>query len=138
MEAYPHLDADDEVAVGLGHGDGVDRIHQPELLTLADHDPMREAENAGVRHMQVGENADLARLDHMLAEACEIARAGAAGIDRRGDAGGAAELLGVDAERGATPIDVSVQIDKARGDDVTRYVAHVGSRIDAELVSDPD
>ena len=131
-----HLDADDEVAVGLRHGDGVDRIHQPDLLALADHDPMREAEDAGVRDMQIGENADLARLDHVLAEAREIARAGAAGVDRRGDAGGAAELLGVDAERGAAPIDVGVQIDQARRDDVTRHVAHVGSRIDLELVSD--
>src|SRR5712675_1427884 len=136
MEAYPHLDADDEVAVGLGHGDGVDRIHQPELFTLSDHDPMREAEDAGVRHMQIGENADLAQLDHVLAEAREVTRAGAAGIDRRGDAGGSAELLGVDAERGAAPIDVGVQIDQARGDDVARYVAHLGRRIGPELVSD--
>src|SRR6202040_2752109 len=63
VEAYPHLDADNEVAVGLGHGDGVDRIHQPEFLTLANHDPMREAEDAGVRDMQISENADLARTD---------------------------------------------------------------------------
>ncbi len=47
-------------------------------------------------------------------------------------------LGGVDAERGAAPIDVGVQIDKARGDDVTRHVAQVGSRIDPELVSDHD
>ncbi len=36
--------------------------------------------------MQIGEDADLAQLDHVLAEAGEIARAGAAGVDRRGDA----------------------------------------------------
>ena len=136
MEADPHLDADDEVAVGLGHLDRVDRIHQPELLALADHDPLREAEDAGMRDVQIGEDADLARLDHVLAEAREIARAGAAGVDRGGDAGGAAELLGVDAERGAAPIDVGVQIDQARRDDVARHVAHVGSRIGLELVSD--
>src|SRR6202043_1083507 len=135
---YSYLDADDDVAVELRHADGVDRIHQPDLLTLADHDPMREAEDAGVRDMQIGENPDLARLDHVLAEAREITRAGAAGVDRRGDAGGAAELLGVDADRGTAPINVGVQIDKARGDDVTRHVTHVGSRIDLELVSDHD
>jgi len=28
---------------------GVDRIHQPDLFALADHDPMREAEDAGMR-----------------------------------------------------------------------------------------
>ena len=66
----------------------------------------------------------------------EIARAGAAGVDRRGDAGGAAELLGVDAERGAAPINVGVQIDKARGDDVARHAAHVGCRIRLERVTD--
>ncbi len=138
VQADAHLDADDEVAIGLGHADGVDRIHQPHLLALADHDPLREAEDAGMRDMQIGQNADLARLDHMLAEAREIARPGAAGVDRRGDAGGAAELLGVDAERGAAPIDVGVQIDQAGGDDVARHVAHIGSRIGLEPVSDHD
>ena len=118
MEPDPHLDADDEVAVGLCHRDGVDRVHQPHLLALADHDPMREAVDAGVGDVQIGQNADLARLDDVLAEAREITRAGAAGVDRRGDAGGAAELLGVDAERGAAPIDVGVQIDQTGGDDV--------------------
>src|SRR5258708_8809181 len=95
---------------------------------------MRVAEDAGVRDMQIGENADLARLDHVLAEAREITRAGTAGVDRRGDAGGAAKLLGIDADRSAAPINVGMQIDKARGDDVTRYVAHVGSRVEFELV----
>ena len=136
MQADPHLDADDEVAVGLRHRDGVDRVHQPQLLALADHDPMREAEDAGVRDVQIGQDAHLARLDHVLAEAREIARAGAAGVDRRGDAGGAAELLGVDAERGAAPIDVGVQVDQARRDDVARHVAHIGSGIGLELASD--
>ncbi len=88
--------------------------------------------------MQISENANLARLDHVLAEAREITRASAAGVDRRGDAGGAAELLGIDAERGAAPIDVGVQIDQAWGDDVTRHVAHVGARIGLEPVSDHD
>src|SRR5258707_10685596 len=37
---------------------------------------------------------------------------------------------------GAAPINVGMQIDKARGDDVTRYVAHVGSRVEFELVPD--
>ena len=97
---------------------------------------MREAEDAGVRDVQISENADLARLDHMLAETREIARAGAAGIDRRGDAGGAAEFFRVDAERSAAPIDMRMQIDQARRDDVTRYVAHVGAGIGLEFASD--
>src|SRR5713101_2658116 len=106
MKPDPDLDADDEIAILIRHRDGVDRIHQPDLLTLADHDPMREAVDAGVRDMKIGENTDLARLDHVLAEAREIAGTGAAGIDRRGDARTAAKLLGVDAERSAAPIDV--------------------------------
>src|SRR5713101_6485802 len=110
MKPDPDLDADDEIAVLIRHRDGVDRIHQPDLFTLADHDPMREAVDAGMRDMQVSQNADLARLDHVLAKTCEIARAGAAGVDRRGNAGGAAELLGVNAKRGAAPVNVGVQI----------------------------
>jgi hypothetical protein len=77
VEPYLHLDADDEVAVLLGHIYGVDRIHQAHLFALADHDPMRETEDAGVGHVQIGQNADLARLDDVLAEAREITRAGA-------------------------------------------------------------
>ena len=87
--------------------------------------------------MQIGEDAHLARLDHVLAEAGEVAGPGAAGIDRRGHAGRAAELLGVDAERGAAPIDMGVQVDQAGRDDVARHVAHLGPRIGLELVSDP-
>jgi hypothetical protein len=97
---------------------------------------MRVAEDAGVRDMQIGENADLARLDHVLAEAREITRAGAAGVDRRGDAGGAAKLLGIDADRSAAPINMGMQIDKPRCDDVTRYVTHLGSRVEFELAPD--
>jgi hypothetical protein len=97
---------------------------------------MREAEDAGMRDVQIRENADLARLDHVLAEPCEIAGARAAGIDRGGDARGAAELLGVDAERGAAPIDMGVQIDQAGRDDGARHVADVRSRIGLELGSD--
>ncbi len=133
VTADADLDADDEIAIGVRHGDGVDRIHQPELLALADHDAVRKAENAGVRDMQIGENADLAGLDHVLAEAGEIPRAGTAGVDRRGDAGGAAKFLGIDAERGAAPIDVGVQIDQPRCDDEPRDVAHVRPRIGREI-----
>ena len=122
-----HLDADDHVAVGVGDLHGVDRVHQAQLLALAHHDAVGEAVDAGVRHVQVGEDAHLARLDHVLAEAGEVAGPGAAGVDRGGDAGGAAELLRVDAERGAAPVDVGVQVDQAGRDDRSRHVAHVGA-----------
>ena len=89
-----------------------------------------------MRDVQVGEDAHLARLDHVLAEAGEVAGAGAAGVDRGGDAGGAAELLRVDAERGAAPVDMRVQVDEARRDDLARDVAHVGLGIALEIGRD--
>ena len=89
-----------------------------------------------MRDMQVGEDADLARLDHMLAEAREIAGAGAAGVDRRGDAGGAAKFFRVDAERRAAPIDVGVEIDQPRRDDVAGHVAHIGAGVRLQIVAD--
>jgi len=51
-----------------------------------------------MRDVEIGEDANLARFDDMLAEAGEIAGPCAAGVDRRGDAGEAAEFLGIDAE----------------------------------------
>ena len=65
----------------------------------------------------------------MLAEAGEVAGPGAAGVDRGGDAAVAAELVGVDAERGAAPIDMGVQVDQAGRDDEARDVAHIGARV---------
>ena len=121
----PHLDADHDVAVRVGDLHGFDRRHQPHLLALADHDGLGEREDAGERDMQIGEDAHLAALDHVLAEAREVARPGAAGVDRGGDAAGAAELLRVDAERRAAPIDMRVQVDQARRDDVALHVARL-------------
>jgi hypothetical protein len=67
---------------------------------------------------QIRENPHRRRLDHVLAEAREIAGPGAAGVDRGRDAGQAAELFRVDAERRAAPIDMGMQVDEAGGDDV--------------------
>ena len=97
MQAHSHLDADDHVAVGVGDLDGIYRVHHAQLFALAHHDPLREAVDASMGHVQIGEDAHLARFDHVLAEAGEVAGAGAAGIDRGRYAGGTAELLGVDA-----------------------------------------
>src|SRR5262245_24295207 len=77
--------------------------------------------------MQVGEDADLAGLDYVLAKTREVAGAGAAGVDGGGDARAAAEILRVDAERRSTPVDVRVQIDQSRRDDGAGYVANVGA-----------
>ena len=130
----PHLDADDHVAVLVRDLDRLDRRHQPHLLALADHHGLGERVDAGERDVQVGEDAHRRRLDHVLAEAREVARPRAAGVDRGGDAGGAAEILRVDAERGAAPVHVRVQVDQAGRDDVALHVAHFG-RV-AEIVAD--
>jgi hypothetical protein len=76
--------------------------------------------------MKISEDADFAGFDHMLAEAGEVARPGAAGIDRGRDPGPAAEIFSVDAERGAAPVDVGVQVDQSRRNDGAGDVAHVG------------
>ena len=69
--------------LAFGHLHRVDRVHQAQLLALAHHHAVGEGVDAGVRDVQIGEDAHLARLDHVLAEAGEIAGPGAAGIDRR-------------------------------------------------------
>src|SRR3954447_17202653 len=89
-----------------------------------------------MRDVQISENANLARLDHMLAEARKIAGPRAAGIDRGGDAGETAELLGIDAKRRAAPIDMGVEIDQPRGHDELRDVAHVSAWIGLEPTAD--
>ena len=63
-------------------------------------------------------------LDDVLAETGPIAGPGTAGVDRGGHARGAAELVGIDAERGAAPVDVGVQVDQAGRDDIAGDVAH--------------
>ena len=130
--ADAHLDADDDIAIGIGDLDRIERCHQAEFLALAHHDPWREGEDAGERDMQIGEDAHLAALDHVFAESRKVAGPGTTGIDRSGDARAAAKIFGVDAERGAAPVDVGVQVDEARGDDKAGYIADVGFGIGAQ------
>jgi hypothetical protein len=77
--------------------------------------------------MEVWEDAHRARLDDMLAEAGEIAWPRAAGVDASRNRAAAREVLGVNAERRASPINVSVEIDEAGRDDEARHVAHLGA-----------
>ena len=121
------LDADDEVAVGLDHVDAVPRSEQPDVVSLSHHDALREGVDPGEGHMEVWEDAHRAPLDDMLAEAGEIARTRAAGVDAGRNRAAAREILGVNAERRAPPINVSVQVDEARRDDEARHVAHLGA-----------
>ena len=79
--ADAHLDADDHVAVGIRDLDRIPRRQEPHIVALAHHDVAGEAVDAGEGDMQVGEDPHLARIDDVLAEAWEIARSGAAGVD---------------------------------------------------------
>ena len=60
----------------------------------------------------------------MLAEAGEIAGPGGARVDGRGHGTGAGEFLGIDAERGAAPIDVGVHVDEAGRDKKAAHILH--------------
>src|SRR5262249_28932957 len=111
------LDADDDVAIGVGDLHRIDRRHQPDLLALADHHPRREGVDAGEGDVEISEDAHRAALNHVLAESRKVAGPGAAGIDGGGHARPAAEIFRVDAERGPAPVDVGMYIDETWGDD---------------------
>src|SRR5262249_60462631 len=134
--ADAHLDADDDIAIGVSDLGCIERRHQAEFLALAYHDARRGGENAGERNMEIREDAHLAAFDHMFAESRKVTGPRATGIDRSSDAGTAAKIFGVDAERGAAPVDVGVQVDEARGDDKAGYIADVGFAIGAERGAD--
>jgi hypothetical protein len=67
--ADAHLDADDDVAIGVRHLSRVDRGHEADLLALTDHHAGREGVDACEGDMEIGEDAHLAAFDHVLAEA---------------------------------------------------------------------
>ena len=64
----------------------------------------------------------------MLAKAMEVARPRAARIDEGRDPAGPCQQLGLDAERGAAPIDVRMQVDEAGRDDLAHDVAGIRGR----------
>ena len=73
---------------------------------------LEKAKMPGKATFKIGQDADRRRLDHVAAEAVEVAGPGAAGIDEGGDAAAARQKLGLDAERRAAPIDMGVQVDQ--------------------------
>ena len=131
--ADAHLDAQHQVLVLQRHAHGLARIEQAHVGALAHHHRLGEGEDAGEGNVEVGQDADGRGFDHVLAEAVEVARPGAAGVDGRGDAAGAGQQLRLDAERGAAPIDVGVQVDQAGRDDLAANVTRVGA---GEAVTD--
>ena len=116
----------------LRHLDGFARGHQSQFLALADHDRFREGEDAREGDMEIGENTDRTRIDDMRAESSEIAGAGGARVDRRGDGVLAREDQRIDADRRSAPIDMRMQIDEARRHDPANDIAdiHASGRVD--------
>jgi hypothetical protein len=86
--------------------------------------------------VQVGEDSHGAAVDDVLAEAREVARPGASGVDARGHTAVATVILRIDAERGAAPVDVRVQVDQARRHDQARHVDHFGACIGGKAGAD--
>ena len=115
------------------HANGLARIEQPHVCGFAHHHRLGEGEDAGERDVEERQDADRRGLDHVLAEAVEVAGACAAGIDEGRDAAGARDQLGLDTQRGTAPVDVRVQVDQTRRHDLARDVACVLAR---EAVAD--
>lgn len=122
MLAGTDLDADDDVGVLTHRRDHLARFAQPEIAALADRHLLREAEDAGKGNVDIGQDAHLRTLHDVAAEAKEIAGACAARIDEGGGAALGGKPVGIDAERGAAPIDVAVQVDQAWRDDAPRCI----------------
>jgi hypothetical protein len=125
---HSHLDAEDQVAILARHAGAFARIDEAQIGTLTHHHRLGEGEDAGKGDVEIGQDAHRRRLDHMLAKAVEIAGARTAGIDEGGDAAAARQQFGLDAERGAAPIDMGVQVDQAGRHDLAGDVARVLGR----------
>ena len=92
-------------------------LEETQIERFAHHDVVREGVDAGEGDVQVGEDLGLAALDDVLAEALEVAGPGRADVEPGRRPGAARQLVGVDAQRGAAPIDVGMEVDHARHDD---------------------
>ena len=108
----PDLDTGDQLAVGVDNADAFARVEKPQIGAFADHHTGAKGEDAGKRDIQERDDAQRRRLDHEAPKAMEIAGAGAAGINESRRSASSCDLGRVDAERGATPIDMRVQIDQ--------------------------
>src|SRR5262249_20164086 len=94
------------------------------------HHRPAEGEDAGERDVEISENPHRRGLDHMAAEPGEVAGTGAAGIDQSGGAAAPGDGASVDAERGAAPVDVGMQIDQPWADKKAGDVADLAGPIE--------
>ncbi len=124
MPADADFDADDRIQIASGDLDRVDRRHEPEVAALADHHALRKAEYAGERNIEISEDSDRGRTDHMAQEPRKVAWSRAPGVDQR-RAASPGEPERIDAQGRAAPIDMGVKINEARRHDVPGHVANV-------------
>ncbi len=114
--AGPDLDAHHQIQMLARRPDGLGRIAQAQIAAFADHDILAEAEDAGEGDVEIGQDAGAGALDDMPAKAQEVAGPGAASVDEGGGAAPGRQAIGIDAQRGAAPIDMAVQVDQAGRD----------------------
>ena len=89
LVADTHLDADHEIAVFLRDLPALAEVEQADIGALAHHHARTEREDARERDVEIGQNPHGRGLDHMPAEAQEIARTRGTGIDEGGRAAAA-------------------------------------------------
>jgi hypothetical protein len=88
------------------------RIEKPQIGAFADHHSGAKGKDTGKGDVEIRDDAQRRRLDHMTAKTVEGARAGAAGVDKGGRSAAPRHFGRIDAERGPAPIDMSVEIDQ--------------------------
>src|SRR6516162_2029058 len=68
----PHLDASDQIAVGLDDAHAFAQVEQPQIGAFADHHAGTKGEDAGKGNVEEGDDAQRRRLDHMAAKTWKL------------------------------------------------------------------
>ena len=135
--AHTHLDADDQVGVFLHHPNAFVQVEQAQVLAFADHHLARKSEYARIGQVQQRQYAHRQRrLDHMLAKTREVAGAGCSCVDKGGGGAAACQRHRVDADRGAAPVNMGVQVDQAGREHLAAQVADFGAGPGLQLLAD--
>ena len=131
-----HLDAGDQIAVGLDDPHAFTRVEEPQIGAFADHHAGTEGEDAGKGNVEEGDDAQRRRLDHMAAKTVKIAGPGAAGIDESRRSAPPRDFGRIDTERGPAPIDMRMEIDQPGYQEESADIDDFGTVI-REIVPDP-
>ena len=127
--ADAHFHAHDQIAVLVDDAHALGRIEQPDIHALPDHHRLAEGKDAGEGDIQIGQDADGRRLDHVAAKSGKVAGTGASGIDQGGGAAAPGDGGSIDADRGTAPIDVGMKVDQPGRNEKTADVAGVARRV---------